>query len=81
MITNKILAIALFFGLIYPQFRPNFIKGPEEDPYYELDGSGEQEELDDRLSHKQTFSAPFSINIPTPVSMYLYSIVFIYNIL
>ena len=80
MITNKILATALFFGLTYPQFRPNFIKGPEEDPYSELDGSGEQEDLDVRLSHKQMFSAMFSIHKGTPVSMYSYTNVFSYNI-
>ena len=80
MITNKILAITLFSGLVYPQFRPNFVKGPEEDPYYEPNGPNKQELVDDRLSHKQVFSAAFGIHKGAPTSMYSYTNVFSYNI-
>ncbi len=80
MITNKILAIALFSGLVYSQFRPNFVKEPEEDPYYEHNGPNKEELVNNRLSHKQVFSAMFGIYKGTPTSMYSYTNVFSYNI-
>ncbi len=80
MILNKTIALVLFFGLAYPQFKPSFVKNPEKESIYEADDENDHEETDGRFNHRQMFSAMFSIHKGAPVTMYSYTNIFSYDV-
>ena len=76
---NKTIAFVIYLSLLLAQFKPGFVKGPEEEIGIEV-GEVYDEDQIKRFKHKQRLSMSFSLKGGGPISIYSYSNIFSYKI-
>ena len=80
MINNKKIAMVFMLCVSYSQFKPTYVKEPAEDLFFDVGDENSEEEEPGRFSHKQIFSAGFSLRQGLPLSMFSYTNTFSYDL-
>ena len=80
MINKKRIAMVFMLCVSYSQYKSTHVKEPVEDLFFDVDDENNEEEEPRRLSHKQNFSAGFSLRQGLPLSTFSYTNTFTYDL-